>query len=133
MKCRRQFFLAAMALAVSSLPLSFAVSCPFCSAPSLTLSEQMAQSDAVVLVEWVRGRKPTDEQEGLVVGIIVVERGAIDACAPTLQSRLESGLVGQQHAVTEHIVNRRVDVIGRHVVAPIQPGAHAVCLSVLCP
>ncbi len=31
-------------------------SCPFCSAPSLTLSEQVAQADAVVLVKWVGGQ-----------------------------------------------------------------------------
>jgi len=31
--------------------------CPFCAAPSLTLSEQVAQSDAVVLVQWVEGQK----------------------------------------------------------------------------
>jgi hypothetical protein len=31
------------------------VACPFCSAPSLTLSEQLAQSDAVLLVEWSQG------------------------------------------------------------------------------
>jgi len=30
-------------------------SCPFCSAPSLTLSEQVAQADAVILVKWVGG------------------------------------------------------------------------------
>lgn len=29
--------------------------CPFCSAPSLTLSEQVAQADAVILVKWVSG------------------------------------------------------------------------------
>lgn len=29
--------------------------CPFCSAPSLTLSEQVAQADAVVLVKWTGG------------------------------------------------------------------------------
>lgn len=33
-----------------------AISCPFCSAPSLTLSEQVAQADAVVLVKWTGGR-----------------------------------------------------------------------------
>ena len=31
-------------------------SCPFCSAPSLTLTEQVAQADAVVLVKWVGGQ-----------------------------------------------------------------------------
>ena len=32
-----------------------AISCPFCSAPSLTLSEQVTQADAVVLVKWIEG------------------------------------------------------------------------------
>ena len=34
-----------------------AVACPFCSAPSLTLSEQVDASDEVVLVKWVSARK----------------------------------------------------------------------------
>ena len=33
-----------------------ATSCPFCSAPSLTLSEQVSQADAVVLVKWAGGQ-----------------------------------------------------------------------------
>src|SRR5690606_36685121 len=37
--------------------------CPFCSAPSLTLSEQVAQSDAAVLVQWASGEKPRSESE----------------------------------------------------------------------
>lgn len=32
--------------------------CPFCSAPSLTLAEQLAQADAAVLVQWVSGEQP---------------------------------------------------------------------------
>src|ERR1700712_1517224 len=35
---------------------SSANSCPFCSAPSLTLTEQVSQADAVVLVKWVGGQ-----------------------------------------------------------------------------
>lgn len=31
--------------------------CPFCSAPSLTLSEQVAQADAAVLVQWAKGEQ----------------------------------------------------------------------------
>ena len=58
------FMLSALAVVFSCIPLSVAISCPFCSAPSLTLAEQMSQSDAVVLVEWVGGRKPTDEKAG---------------------------------------------------------------------
>lgn len=45
-------------LAVVALVLFAAIganACPFCSAPSLTLSEQVAQADAVVLVKWIGG------------------------------------------------------------------------------
>ena len=38
--------------------------CPFCSAPSLTLAEQVAESDAVVLVRWVDGKKATEQKAG---------------------------------------------------------------------
>lgn len=41
-----------------------ALSCPFCSAPSLTLAEQLAQADAAVLVKWVGGEKATDKSAG---------------------------------------------------------------------
>ncbi len=46
---------------------SAALCCPFCSAPSLTLAEQLAQSDAAVLVQWVEGTKPTGEKAGKTV------------------------------------------------------------------
>ncbi len=38
--------------------------CPFCSAPSLTLSEQVAQSDAVVLVHWSGGKEAKGQDGG---------------------------------------------------------------------
>jgi hypothetical protein len=46
-------------------------SCPFCSAPSLTLSEQVAQSDAVALVQWLEGEMPKDQEPGKTVYEIV--------------------------------------------------------------
>lgn len=39
-------------------------SCPFCSAPSLTLTEQFADSDVVVLVKWKGGKPATDTDRG---------------------------------------------------------------------
>ena len=42
-------------LLVSSAPAAHR--CPFCSAPSLTLAEQLAQSDAAALVMWVEAKK----------------------------------------------------------------------------
>ena len=50
---------------------SSAMCCPFCSAPSLTLSEQLAQNDAVVLVQWVNGRKAKDKNPGTTTYEIV--------------------------------------------------------------
>ncbi len=38
--------------------------CPFCAAPSLTMAEQVAQSDATVLVMWASGVKGTDDSAG---------------------------------------------------------------------
>jgi hypothetical protein len=55
---------AALSFAVA---VSTALACPFCEAPSLTLSEQLAQADAAVLVQWVEGTKPTEKLVGSTV------------------------------------------------------------------
>ncbi len=41
--------------------------CPFCSAPSLTLTEQLSQSDVAVLVQWTEAEKGTLEKAGKTV------------------------------------------------------------------
>ena len=45
-----------VAVASALFALNSAGACPFCSAPSLTLSEQVTQADDVVLVKWVGGQ-----------------------------------------------------------------------------
>ncbi len=55
--------LVAAALALTVLPMS-GHACPFCSAPSQTLGEQVAQADAVVLAQWVEGTRPENETAG---------------------------------------------------------------------
>src|SRR5688572_16597220 len=40
-----------------------ALCCPFCEAPSLTLTEQLNQADVAVLVQWVESR-PANREEG---------------------------------------------------------------------
>ncbi|MBI1347441.1 hypothetical protein GC163_14275 [bacterium] len=52
---RRQLIVwcALVAVVVSAAATAFA--CPFCSAPSLTMTEQLTQSDAAVLTKWVGG------------------------------------------------------------------------------
>ena len=50
--------------------------CPFCSAPSLTLSEQLAQADAAVLVQWLEAKPPEEKSAGSTTySIIEVSRG----------------------------------------------------------
>jgi hypothetical protein len=40
------------------------VACPFCSAPSQTMAEQVAQADGVCLVEWTGGVAATEQDPG---------------------------------------------------------------------
>ena len=40
------------------------LACPFCSAPSQTMAEQVAQADGVCLVEWTGGTQPADQDPG---------------------------------------------------------------------
>lgn len=46
---------------------NYAVACPFCSAPSLTLTEQLSQSDVAVLVQWTEAEKGTLDKAGKTV------------------------------------------------------------------
>ena len=52
---------------LSLLGTQFAAACPFCASPSLTLAEQVAQSDATALVQWVSGTKAVEGTEGSTV------------------------------------------------------------------
>lgn len=50
--------LLAAALLIFSLNTPTVQACPFCSAPQLTLAEQISQTDAAIIAEWVSGVKP---------------------------------------------------------------------------
>ena len=64
-------------LAVTLLASQVALACPFCSAPSLTLTEQLTQADAAVLVKWVDGKPPTEKSAGSTTySIVEVSRGS---------------------------------------------------------
>lgn len=68
-----------IALAVSLFASQIALACPFCSAPSLTLSEQLTQADAAVLVSWVDGKASTEKSAGSTTySIIEISRGPKD-------------------------------------------------------
>ncbi len=66
-----------IALTLTLLASQVALACPFCSAPSLTLSEQLTQADAAVLVKWVDGKMPTEKSAGTTTySIVQVSRGS---------------------------------------------------------
>ena len=85
MKCRLLIVLAVAALFAPQF--AFAAKhtkntfycCPFCSAPSLTLSEQLTQADAAVLAQWVDGKMPTEKSAGTTTySIVEISRGPKD-------------------------------------------------------
>ena len=68
--------------AVLLLAAGYATACPFCSAPSQTLAEQVAQSDGVCLVSWTGGQAATDSDPGKsTYEIVQVVKGAKDGVA----------------------------------------------------
>ncbi|WP_166825426.1 hypothetical protein [Thalassoroseus pseudoceratinae] len=85
---------------------SLTLACPFCSAPSLTLSEQVDASDEVVLVKWLSARKAeanssSDSDQNAEIGIPGRAKGkttpakTVFEVAETIRSK--SGLkVGQK-------------------------------------
>ncbi len=62
--------LSTLLMSVGTL-VSSVMCCPFCSAPSQTMAEQVAQADAVCLVEWVSGQQPKEQDPGNSVYEIV--------------------------------------------------------------
>lgn len=67
LKAWRFTVVATTAVLLMTLSASTARCCPFCSAPSLTMAEQLAQADAAVLVQWVGGTRATDTSAGETV------------------------------------------------------------------
>ncbi|HUG89564.1 MAG TPA: hypothetical protein VML55_01940 [Planctomycetaceae bacterium] len=55
---RKTQFVAIAAAMVATISPQISVACPFCSAPSLTMTEQVAQNDLVILVKWVDATRP---------------------------------------------------------------------------
>lgn len=54
--------------------------CPFCDAPSLTLAEQIEQTEHLLLAKWTGGEEPTDESAGTVrFKIVAVSKSINDA------------------------------------------------------
>ena len=83
-------------LMVVGLLTAKALACPFCTAPSLTLSEQMDQSDAVLEVKFVSSAKGDNSSAGTTT---VEVSKIIKAPSGTLKVGSQIELVGYRDAV----------------------------------
>jgi hypothetical protein len=74
---------------VATLAPQMAVACPFCSAPSLTMTEQVVQNDLVVLVKWVDATRPATQPRpaGEELGEVSLNAAPADA-APSTEREL---------------------------------------------
>jgi hypothetical protein len=71
--------------------------CPFCSAPTLTLTEQFTKADAAVLVQWVGGELPKEDRPGnTVFEILQVARGSAKSLEKGKKITLERYRTGKK-------------------------------------
>jgi len=96
---RRQAFTAVLSALVCGVWASVAAACPFCSAPSLTLAEQVAQADAVVLTKWVDGKKTDGRTPGSttyeVTKVVKGSQASLKPGSEIVLSRFRPGKKGQ--------------------------------------
>ncbi len=90
--------LAVVFVALAAVGAQAALACPFCPGVSLTLSEQLSQADAVVLVQWVEGTKPKDTDAGRTVykvtRIVRAPQGAVKNNQRVVLTRYRRGQPG---------------------------------------
>ncbi|MDA0834408.1 MAG: hypothetical protein O2955_06185 [Planctomycetota bacterium] len=79
----------AICLVLLASTTAVALACPFCSAPSLTLSEQVAQADVVVLVQWTDAVKGNKESAGATTYEVLDIVRAPQAGAPKKGEKIE--------------------------------------------
>ena len=100
---RRLAPLALLLAAVAFLDARPAPACPFCTAPSLTLSEQALQSDAVLLVAWKSATKgTTDRPDDAATSFVVKEalKGPLKAGAAVKIAGYQPAKVGELFLLT---------------------------------
>jgi len=80
-----------------------AFACPFCSAPSQTLAEQVAQADSVCLVQFVKGAPAKDQDPGSstyeVLQVVKTPQGTITKGDHINLSRFRAGKSGDMFLV----------------------------------
>ena len=97
--------------------------CPFCDAPSLTMSEQVGQSQHLMLARWIGGEKPTNETAGTAVFRIVdVARSEDDLFQPEMELELPQYIVGKEELFYV-LMGPGTRLVDWHVPAPATKSA----------
>ncbi|MCY2964225.1 MAG: hypothetical protein NT069_11425 [Planctomycetota bacterium] len=104
-------------LLFASLP--SATACPFCASPSLTLAEQLAKSDAAVLVQWVSAEMPDKESIGSTTYAIVDVARAPGKPAAALSDKpkskfTEKALAGEKPALPKALEKGKKITVDRY-------------------
>jgi hypothetical protein len=109
MRITRWKWLSGIAVAVLGMLLlgTRAEACPFCSAPSLTLGEQVTQSDAVVLVKWVEGRKGKPVPGQVTFGGDAESAGETETEVVSTGGSKDSDMAGTTYEVVEILRNAK--------------------------
>ncbi|MCR9197167.1 MAG: hypothetical protein NXI04_00850 [Planctomycetaceae bacterium] len=97
--------------------------CPFCDAPSLTMSEQVGQSAHLLLAQWIGGEKPTSESAGTAVFRIVdVARSEDDLFKAEMELELPQYIVGKEELFYV-LMGPGTRLVDWHVPAPATKSA----------
>lgn len=91
--------------------------CPFCDAPTLTMSEQVDQSGHLLLGQWISGEKPTNEKAGTsTFKILEVAKSKGDAFKPEMELVLPQYIAGKKDGLYV-LMGPDVKLIDWHVPA----------------
>jgi len=113
----------ALLVCVSSVSTAAASLCPFCDAPSLTMSEQVGQSAHLMLAQWIGGEKPTSESAGTAVFRIVdVARSEDDLFKAEMELELPQYIVGKEELFYV-LMGPSTRLVDWHVPAPATKSA----------
>lgn len=85
-------FVVVLFVAVSS----HVAACPYCPGPQKTLTEEFADADAVVLVQWKAGRVPAGMLGGTTFSVVEVARGPKDAVKKDDQIKIPQYRAGRK-------------------------------------
>lgn len=104
-----------IAIAAAIVVPKFALSCPFCEAPSLTLTEQLAASQAAVLVQWTGGEEADREKSFAgttsyeVIEIVHDESGKLKAGETVKLDRYRASKKGDLFVLLGTLMDDRIE------------------------